>query len=117
MLRDLLGKNPTRAQLVEIPTEGQTEALIRLTPAGKKPAMFVTSRGQASARTAIFQAVKDLILRAGDRLIACLAPRCGAPFIAIRKQEYCSPRCAQRVRNEKRPDTRPRKTVRRKAAR
>jgi hypothetical protein len=118
MLRDLLGKNPDRGgQLVMIPTEGQTEGLIRLTLAGKKPAMYAVSRGQTTARTAIFQAIKDLILRAGDRLIACLAPGCGAPFIAIRKQEYCSPRCAQRVRNQKRPDSRPRTTVRRKAAR
>jgi hypothetical protein len=111
-LRDLLGKNPTRTQMVDIPTEGQTEVLIRLTHAGAKPAMFATSRGQVSLRTAVFQAVKDLILQAGERLIAC--PSCGTPFLYNRKQMFCKVTCAQKVRNDRRDAKRPRKTERRR---
>lgn len=112
MLRDLLGSAPTRWHQVSIPTAGQTESLVRLTRAGEKPAAFTVSYGHATVRTAVFQAVKDLVLQAGDRLIAC--PVCGAPFIAVRKQMFCGPRCAQRVRNERRDAKRARKTERRR---
>jgi hypothetical protein len=111
-LRDLVGKNPTRAQMVDIPTEGTTVGLIRLTAAGVKPAMFATSHGHKYARVAIFQAAKDLILQAGERLIAC--PICGAPFLYNRKQLFCGIRCAQKARNDRREEARPRKTERRR---
>jgi hypothetical protein len=109
-VRDLLSKNPLGANKVTIPTEGDSESLVRLTQAGKKPALFASGHGHTSARTAVFQGVKDLIVQAGDRLIAC--PACGKPFIALRKQEYCSTSCAQRARNERREANRPRKTDR-----
>jgi hypothetical protein len=114
-VRDLLSLNPKGAIRVTIPTDGLTESLVRYTAAGEKPAMFAVAYGHVVARTAIFQAVKTLILQAGDRLIAC--PVCGKPFIAVRKQVFCLPRCAQRARNEKRVDKRPRKTNRKRGSR
>lgn len=108
-LRDLVGKNPERGgQMVMIPTEkGQTEGLIRLTRAGEKPAMFAASHGYPTARVAIFHAVKDLVLQAGERLLAC--PACGAPFLYNRKQTFCGVTCAQKIRNKRRDAKRPRK--------
>jgi hypothetical protein len=106
-LRELL--NNAR---VSIPTpEGKSEGFIRCTAAGVKPAVFATIAAHASARTGILQAVKNLIFQAGARLIAC--PSCGAPFLAVRKQLFCSPRCAQRARNARREEKRRRKTTRR----
>jgi hypothetical protein len=112
-LRKLLNPWPDgQLPMVSIPTEGQTEGLVRASAVGKKPAIFGTTHGQATAYTAVFQAVKNLILQAGHRLLAC--PACGTPFISVRKQEYCTPRCSQRTRNKNRVDKRPRKTKRRK---
>lgn len=111
----LLTDNPTGGAQVSIPTDGLSERLVRTTKAGVKPAVFGVDYGLDNPRTAIFQAVKTLILRAGDRLIAC--PACRTPFLAVHKMQFCSPRCAQRARNERREDTRPRKTDRKKGRR
>jgi hypothetical protein len=112
-LRNLLSGNPTRAHRVAIPTEGRSEDLVRLTSAGKKPAMFAVTYGDVHRRTRVFQTVKDLILQAGHQLVAC-PPPCGKPFIAVRKQLFCTVQCAQRARNERRDSKRPRKTERRR---
>jgi hypothetical protein len=111
--------NPDGFGYVSIPTEGLTERLMRSRTAGKKPAVFGVIYGFDNPRTAIFQAVKTLILQAGERLIGCPGPDCGTPFLAAHKTQFCTPTCAQRARNKKRIriDTRPRKTDRRKGRR
>jgi len=117
-VRELLTRNPTGAFKVPIPTDGLMEGLVRCTPAGSKPAMFApsyTPPPATPARTAIFQAVKTLLLQVGEPLIAC--PACQTPFLAVRKMLFCSPRCAQRARNDKREAKRPRKTERRRGGR
>jgi hypothetical protein len=42
----------------------------------------------------------NLLLSAGENLLACA--ECGKPFVRERRQEYCSERCSQRVRNRRR---------------
>ena len=44
-------------------------------------------------------ALHNLIQRAGGQLHAC--PACQAPFVAHRKQRYCSLGCNQRMRNKR----------------
>lgn len=44
-------------------------------------------------------AVADWLVAAGPRLRAC--PECHTPFLAIRRQTYCSPQCSQRVRTRR----------------
>jgi uncharacterized C2H2 Zn-finger protein len=77
----------------------RSEGLVRLTAVGTKPALWASSYGQSNVRTALFQAVKVLILQAGHHLLRC--PECGSAFVAVRKQQYCTTRCAQKVRNDK----------------
>jgi hypothetical protein len=98
------GERPT---MVQIPTEGLTEFVVRATRPGVKPAVFTMTYGHTKARTAIFQAVKNLVLNAGAQLLAC--PVCGGPFVAVRKQRFCSTKCAQRVRNDRKAERRPRR--------
>jgi hypothetical protein len=43
-------------------------------------------------------------LQAGDRLIACKL--CLTPFVAFRKQQFCTERCAQKFRNDKKASRR-----------
>jgi hypothetical protein len=93
-------------QVVSWSIEGSTAGLVRSTAVGAKPAIFASAFGHKDARTAIMQHVRDLVLQAGERLLAC--PQCRAPFIAIRKQIFCTPECAQRARNARKPP-RPRK--------
>jgi hypothetical protein len=91
---------PGNARLmVAIPTQGLTEHLVRLTDVGVRPVQSTVIYGHEHVQTAIFQAVKNLILQAGDRLLAC--PVCRGPFVAVRKQRFCTPQCAQRERNER----------------
>lgn len=110
LLHDFFNKNPTGIYKVELPIEGKSESLWRLTAAGHTPAQFATSASHASPRTAVLQAVKTLILQAGARIIRC--PACETPFLKLRKQLFCTAQCAQRARNKRREDQRPRKTDR-----
>jgi hypothetical protein len=79
--------------------EGITVGLLRATRAGERPAKYVPTYGHEQARTAVLFALHTLIQVAGGGLHAC--PACQAPFVAHRKQRYCSPRCNQRIRNER----------------
>ncbi len=92
MLRALLGET---LRIVPIPTQGLTVALILLSGVGEKPALFGVTYGHVTARTAVFQAVKDLILREGDRLLAC--PVCSNPFLAFGRRKHCSRECTNRA--------------------
>lgn len=74
--------------------------LARFTDVGESPAQYLLSYGHTTPRAAIFHAAKDLILGSGgDRLLAC--PKCGTPFVRVRRQVFCSRECAQDVRNER----------------
>ncbi len=55
-----------------------------------------------TGRLPIVLAVRDLIRLAGRRLQAC--PKCGQPFVGVRRQVFCTDECGQQVRDErKRP--------------
>lgn len=57
-----------------------------------------SSYGRAVDR--VRSAVADLLLSAGENLLAC--GECGEPFVRERRQLYCSERCSQRVRDRRR---------------
>jgi hypothetical protein len=67
----------------------------------KSPAKSKRTRFQqyytGDERAAIIGSVLNLILQCQDRVRAC--ERCGQPFVRNRKQEYCTPECAQAERN------------------
>jgi hypothetical protein len=100
---------------VKLPIEGSS-ALVRATVVhslrdGKNvghPAIFGSTSGHRNVRSAVFQALRDLILSHGTSLLACANPKCRAPFVKTHKQVFHSKDCAQRHRNDKRPP-RPRK--------
>ncbi|MDO8475060.1 MAG: hypothetical protein Q7W02_02495 [Candidatus Rokubacteria bacterium] len=50
----------------------------------------------------ILSGIAQLIVEAGDRLRACQDPACGTPFVATKRQAYCTTKHSQRVRNQKR---------------
>jgi hypothetical protein len=51
-------------------------------------------------RRTILAAVGRLLLDHGQKVRWC--PECGVPFVSTRRQAYCSVRCSQRVRNQRR---------------
>jgi hypothetical protein len=95
MLRAIVGGPENRGRGIEIPTDGLKVSLIRASGPGKKPAIFGFSHG-GPFRTMLFQKLAELVV-ANDRLIAC--PFCGEPFLALRKQKFCGPKCAERWHN------------------
>jgi hypothetical protein len=81
--------------VVKVPTDDLQQSLVRATAPGIKPAIFATNpRGGGPRRTVLFQVVKDLVLKEGDRLIRC--PECKEPFLALRKKKFCKGECLQR---------------------
>lgn len=46
-------------------------------------------------RATFWQTLAQLVTET-DRLIACPAPKCGRPFLALRKKKFCTPKCAER---------------------
>jgi hypothetical protein len=78
---------------VPVPREDLEEVMIRMTAPGEKPSIFALSWG-GPRRTMLFQAVKLLILRSEDPLIACHT--CGEPILALRKRLFCDNRCLQK---------------------
>ncbi len=53
-------------------------------------------------RLRILWAVGEHVRRYGQRLRICQASDCRTPFLARKRQEYCTPKCSQRVREERR---------------
>jgi hypothetical protein len=96
-------------QPVMFSTQGVAEGLVRTTAVGKSPAEFVSTYGHRDVETALLHVIKDLVLRAGDRLLACPAPDCQEAFIKIHKTKFCSKDCGQRSRNTKKAKLRYRK--------
>ena len=88
------------ATWVKIPTDDLSEGFVRASTPGHKPAIFGISRN-GPRRTLLFQAIKALIL-ASDRLMACPGPKCGKPFLALRKKKFCGSTCLQNWHDERR---------------
>lgn len=58
------------------------------------------SYGVIHQRADLFRrAVKDLLRDEWHRIDSC--PKCGDPFVAQKRQEYCSTRCSQAVRTQR----------------
>jgi hypothetical protein len=64
------------------------------------PAKWASTAGGDDVRTTILMRAHSYILSGGKNLFAC--PVDGRPFVSTARQEYCSVRCSQRVRNSKR---------------
>ncbi len=54
---------------------------------------------EGGERETIIAAVADLVIRCADRLRACM--ECRRPFVAVKRQEYCSTACSQRTRDRR----------------
>lgn len=83
---------------VELPEVTATEYLFRASRTGEKPAVWGTVL-RSRHPLAVLQVLRNLIVRSGDRLIACAG--CGSPILANRKQKYCADtaeRCRMRAR-------------------
>jgi hypothetical protein len=75
------------------------DRVIRVSRKGSKQAIF-TLTSEGDDETTIVRGIADLVVRAGRRLRLCARAACGQPFVATRRQEYCSNSCSQRVRND-----------------
>jgi hypothetical protein len=64
------------------------------------PGAPIELRSEGRTIDGVRSGVVNLLLAAGENLLACA--ECGAPFVRERRQEYCSERCSQRVRNRRR---------------
>src|SRR5262249_5378817 len=60
--------------------------------------------GEGAEFEGVILGVFNLILRLGHRVKAC--PVCQKPFVAVRRQEYCSTACSQRERDERKREKR-----------
>jgi hypothetical protein len=58
--------------------------------------------GQGDEMAGILSAVAQLVVEVGEHLRTCADPKCGRPFVAVKRQAYCSVQHSQRVRNQKR---------------
>jgi hypothetical protein len=94
VLRDVVA-----GRMASFLADGMTVAVRRISRAGERPAVYMPTYGHKEARTAVLFALHNLIDRAGGQLHAC--PACQAPFVAHRKQRYCSLGCNQRIRNKR----------------
>jgi hypothetical protein len=113
MLRDAVSM-PMGSGL-SIPAEGVDSGLVRASFVGHKPAVWASVYRSPSTRLMVLHAVKDLVLRAGDRLVKCRL--CSTPIIAVRKQQFCTERCAQAFRNDKKAQRRAQQQRRRQETR
>ena len=64
------------------------------------PAAWASTAGGDDVRTTLLMRTHSYILSGGESLLAC--PVCDRPFVAQQRQEYCSGRCSQKTRNDKR---------------
>jgi hypothetical protein len=74
----------------------------RMSPLKSKRIIFqqmplFNSRGE---RPAVKDAIINIVLAASDKLRFCL--QCKAPFVAHRRQAYCTPKCSQTARDIRR---------------
>ena len=105
-IRALLADDRATSPLVDttagwaLPSGRGRDRLVRLSPKGAKVALFEIARAPSDDETAILRGIADLIVRAGGRLRLCARLDCGKPFWAVKRQQYCSVACSQRVRNQ-----------------
>jgi len=57
---------------------------------------------EAGGRLRILWAVGEHVRRYGQRLRICQDSHCRTPFLAHKRQKYCTPKCSQRVREVRR---------------
>jgi hypothetical protein len=69
----------------------------------KQPQFRFGSLG-ADQKSAILATVMGLLLEHGHQLRACES--CKTPFLAVRRQIYCSPECSQNERNLRKQEAR-----------
>ena len=74
-----------------------------------KKAVF-TVRSSGDEYTVIIRGIAYLILKAGAGLRLC--KECQTPFIAVKRQEYCTTTCSQTFRDRKKQARRTGKTPR-----
>ncbi|MFI5342024.1 MAG: hypothetical protein ACHQ7N_19575 [Candidatus Methylomirabilales bacterium] len=97
-LRGLLADPP---RLWELP-QGKPR-LHRVSRPGAKVTRFTMTGGIVNAPAdSVIMAVVGLVLQAGERLRGCL--NCGKPFLANKRQVYCSPSCSQKTRNQRKKE-------------
>jgi hypothetical protein len=90
MLRGLVADPPRRW-----PLPSTYAFLTRREPGG--PVEFI---GEGRTIDNVRWGVVNLLLSTGENLLACA--ECGEPFVRKRRQEYCSERCSQKVRDRRR---------------
>jgi hypothetical protein len=78
--------------------------ILRTSSPGSKKTLFVTIRESDDEEAVILCGVAELIQKAGQRLRACL--RCDVPFVAHKRQIYCTTKCSQDERNARKALTR-----------
>jgi hypothetical protein len=81
----------------DIPAPQQL-SLRRVSPPRAKKTRFVVT-WQGEELQTILGGVFNLLLQAGEALKACV--ECRRPFVARKRQIYCSPNCSQRVRDRR----------------
>jgi hypothetical protein len=92
-IKDLLDSNSGKWRLPRI---------AGLTLCRSEPPTRYQLTGEGGEFEGVVLGVFNLILRLGSRLKACDSPACGKPFVATRRQEYCSMTCSQRERDKRR---------------
>jgi len=103
LLRDVV-QGPANTT-VSFKSGGHDVAITRATDEGVKPAIWGWSY-TGNVQAVVLRVVADLILRAGDRLVACKFKGCRNPIVAHRKQEYCDATCSQLARTAKKAQRR-----------
>lgn len=73
-------------------------SLVRATAPGVKPAQWGYSLG-GPLDALILTKARDLIFSTGRDLLGC--GYCRGPFIAVRRQKFCTEACAQKERNDR----------------
>jgi hypothetical protein len=85
---------------VSVPDDAHVAAhLLRTTAVGVKPAVWAVRYSATSIKAGVLNAITDLVLQHGDRLVACRY--CSDPVLSVKKRAFCTERCAQKFRNEK----------------
>src|SRR5262249_19677073 len=72
---------------------------------GRDPKTFLLKwRWESKEETAIVLGIASLLRGYGDRLRTCKT--CGGPFLAVKRQEYCTTLCSQRMRDARKKEAR-----------
>jgi hypothetical protein len=97
LLQSAVTAPPRRPTMFAGESGGIALGLIRVSAVGTLPATWVPTYGAVTARDAVLYRTRELILEAGDKLLAC--PRCQRPFVKNGRQKFCDLKCGQAARN------------------